>query len=439
MRLYQPTFVVSLPRRLSRFVRLLRQIVVVGAVVSSPALTAGAEDHSYRLMLGDRISIVVFGQAELSGDLFVDGSGNIELPFVGTVQVKDLTLPDCQKAIAERITADGILAHPSVHVRINELRPLYILGDVRLPGTYPFRYGSTVQSALALAGGFRPGELIPGVAEYDFLAADERFRQLSSQRSALLVRRARLQAQRDDVKEFSPAAIPDVANDADIADWIASEKETFNSQAEIRTAQVNLMKSQRPRLQNEIEAVNGQIAFERKQVQIIQHQSDDYDGLLKKGLGLARENMQLKLDEASRESDIWRLSAELSRLQMDVGELDIKVQEVEASFKRQVVSDLQDVRQRLKDLDVTLSSSQDMREIKRRQVEMASGDDGPHSIIITRARSDGGATVIKAEGNLALEPGDIVDFQSSIVQDPRRRKVADNPSGSINPVSTNAP
>jgi polysaccharide export outer membrane protein len=115
-------------------------------------------------------------QAELSGDLFVDGAGNIELPFVGTVQVKDLALPDCQKAIGERITADGILAHPSVHVRINELRPLYILGDVRLPGTYPFRYGSTVQSALALAGGFRPGELIPGVAEYDFLAADERFR-----------------------------------------------------------------------------------------------------------------------------------------------------------------------------------------------------------------------------------------------------------------------
>ena len=150
------------------------------------------------------------------------------------------------------------------------------------------------------------------------------------------------------------------------------------------------MKSQRPRLQNEIEAVNGQIASERRQVQIIQHQSDDYDGLLKKGLGLARENMQLKLDEASRESDIWRLSAELSRLQMDVGELDIKVQEVEASFNRQVVADLQDVRQRLKDLDVTLSSSKDMREIKRRQVEMASAGEGPHLIIITRARSDGG-------------------------------------------------
>ena len=233
MCLHRPTSVVSSPHRLSRVFRLLRQIVVVGAVVSSPALAAGVEDHSYRLMLGDRISIVVFGQAELSGDLFVDGSGNIELPFVGTVQVKDLTLPDCQQAIAERITADGILAHPSVHVRISELRPLYILGNVRLPGTYPFRYGSTVQSALALAGGFRPGELIPGVAEYDFLAADERFRQLSSQRNALLVRRARLQAQRDDAKEFSPTAIPGVANDSDIADWIASEKETFNSQVEI--------------------------------------------------------------------------------------------------------------------------------------------------------------------------------------------------------------
>ena len=81
MCLRRPTSVVSLPRRLSRFVRLLRQIVVMGAVVSSPALAAGTEDHSYRLVLGDRISIVVFGQAELSGDQLVDGSGNVRWLF----------------------------------------------------------------------------------------------------------------------------------------------------------------------------------------------------------------------------------------------------------------------------------------------------------------------------------------------------------------------
>ena len=82
-----------------------------------------------------------------------------------------------EQRIVERL-ADGILVNPSVFVRVAELRPVQILGDVRAPGSYPFRYGSMVKSAIAQAGGLGTAER--GSAISDLLLADERVRTLGA-------------------------------------------------------------------------------------------------------------------------------------------------------------------------------------------------------------------------------------------------------------------
>src|SRR5258708_5001144 len=77
-------------------------------------------DRPYRLAPGDRIMVNVFGQLELSGDILVDGGGVIVLPFIGSLLVKDLTIVECQKAITDRLAAEGVVAHPAVTVRVTE-------------------------------------------------------------------------------------------------------------------------------------------------------------------------------------------------------------------------------------------------------------------------------------------------------------------------------
>src|SRR5258707_1314528 len=179
----------------------VRVAVLLGALVFSLPLSAEAagDSRAYRLAPGDRIAVMVFGQAELSGDILIDGAGNILLPFIGPIEVKGLTVDECQERIHDQL-ANGILKQPSVSVRISELRPLYVLGDVRVPGVYPFRYGSTVKSVVAAAGGFGLAE--QGATISDVLLADERVRQLSVQKRSLLVRRARIEAQRNGKDRF---------------------------------------------------------------------------------------------------------------------------------------------------------------------------------------------------------------------------------------------
>jgi polysaccharide biosynthesis/export protein len=401
--------------------RCIRAAALLGALAFSFPLLADSpgDSRAYRLGPGDRITVTVFGQAELSGDILVDGAGNILLPFVGPIEVKDLTTLECQNLVRDRL-ADGILKQPSVSVRISELRPLYILGDVSAPGAYPFRYGSTVQSAVAVAGGFGLPQLVQGAAVSEFLLADERVRQLSFQKQALLVRRARLEAQRDGMKTFSPPAPQGMTEGAptfggsatqqQASSIVADETDIFEAQAAILQRQLDLLGSQKPRIEKEIESFNGQIEAAKKQLEVVKQQADQYSRLVKQGLGIVNSELQLRLTEANHESELWRITTEVLRLQMEAGELDLKIHEAEASFKRQVITELRDVRERLRELDVTLPSAREIREVKLQQAGSIAGAEAARSISITRTRN-GEATVFQATQTTTLEPGDIIDVK----------------------------
>ena len=50
----------------------------------------------------------------------------------------------------------GFIREPSVAVEIEAYRPFFILGEVAAPGQYPYVPNMTVESAVAIAGGFSP-------------------------------------------------------------------------------------------------------------------------------------------------------------------------------------------------------------------------------------------------------------------------------------------
>jgi polysaccharide export outer membrane protein len=389
------------------------QAACLAVLLFPAALSAeGVDGRTYRLAPGDRITVTVFGQPELSGDMLIDDAGAIIVALTDPIEVKDLTLLECQKRIVERL-ADGILLKPSVSVRIAELRPLSVLGDVRLPGAYPFRYGNTVQSAVALAGGFGPGDLLRNTAISEFLLAEERVRQLTLQKRTLLVRRARLEAQRDGQDTFSAPAFSNADDDKDIVKIVANEKDIFATQGAILRDQIDLLRSEKPHLQEQIEANTEQGTAGKKQLDMIQQQIDRYEKLFKQGLGTQNNDFQYRVLEANQEAAVWRLLSDVSRLQMQSGELDFKIREVEAIFKRQVATELQETRDRLNELEVTLPAAVRIRDVKLQYAGGAATQGGKHSISITRTRN-GHAVVLDATETTPVEPGDVIDVKNDM-------------------------
>ncbi len=117
--------------------------------------TAYEYGAGYRVGAGDRLTVRVAGEADLTADYLVDGSGNISMPYVQSLTVAGLSTPKIEDLITSRLRA-GYLRDPKVSVQVTTPRPFYILGEVTTAGSFSYQPGITIQNAVAIAGGYSP-------------------------------------------------------------------------------------------------------------------------------------------------------------------------------------------------------------------------------------------------------------------------------------------
>jgi polysaccharide export outer membrane protein len=124
--------------------------------VMVPALYVPAPNEGpYTLDSGDRLRIVVFGQDGLTNSYAVDSSGHIDMPLIGSVQARGATTDQLANQISGQLR-EGFIREPHVAVEVEAYRPFFILGEVTAPGQYPYVANMTVETAVAIAGGFGP-------------------------------------------------------------------------------------------------------------------------------------------------------------------------------------------------------------------------------------------------------------------------------------------
>lgn len=138
----------------------MRQIAArlwpLAAVVLLTLPAAGQDGRAggYRLGPRDQISIQVFEEPDLSGELTVNEDGTIRLPLVGNVQAEGLTADELAARL-KTILEDQLLQRASVSVEVLEFRsrPISVLGAVRAPGSLNFSGRLTLLEAITAAGG----------------------------------------------------------------------------------------------------------------------------------------------------------------------------------------------------------------------------------------------------------------------------------------------
>jgi polysaccharide export outer membrane protein len=112
-------------------------------------------DPDYHLDAGDRLRVVVYGQEGLTNSYAIGAGGNITMPLIGSVPARGMTPAGLAASITGHLR-NGFIREPSVAVEIEAYRPFFILGEVAAPGQYPFVPNMSVESAVAIAGGFSP-------------------------------------------------------------------------------------------------------------------------------------------------------------------------------------------------------------------------------------------------------------------------------------------
>jgi polysaccharide export outer membrane protein len=125
------------------------------AAAYAAAPMPAVHDTSYKLDAGDKLRVVVYGQEGLTNTYAIDAGGSITMPLIGAVPARGRTPAGLAAAITAKLR-NGYIRDPSVAVEIESYRPFFILGEVAAPGQYPYVPTMSVESAVAIAGGFSP-------------------------------------------------------------------------------------------------------------------------------------------------------------------------------------------------------------------------------------------------------------------------------------------
>jgi len=106
----------------------------------------------------DTLVITSYDQPELTGRFTIEADGTFTYPLIGRVSVGGMTLRGVQSAIESQLLEGGFFRAPQVAVAIDQYRSqkIYIVGEVRSPGSYPLSGNMRLVEALALAGSTLP-------------------------------------------------------------------------------------------------------------------------------------------------------------------------------------------------------------------------------------------------------------------------------------------
>lgn len=134
---------------------------VVVAAVAALALMASASsaqadsmaDGNFALAPGDTLKFDILDDIKDPVDLPIATDGSIQVPYIGTVTVANLTVAEALEELSRVYVDKHIFVTPKLGLSVAAYRPIFVIGDARQPGSYPYQPHLTVEKALGLAGG----------------------------------------------------------------------------------------------------------------------------------------------------------------------------------------------------------------------------------------------------------------------------------------------
>jgi polysaccharide export outer membrane protein len=112
-----------------------------------------AQTNDYVVGPQDLLTITVWDQSDLTGKFNIEADGTFTFPLIGRIKGGGLTLRELEGELKKRL-ADGYFKNPQLSVAVEQYRSqrIFIVGEVRQPGTYPLTGDMTLIEAFARAG-----------------------------------------------------------------------------------------------------------------------------------------------------------------------------------------------------------------------------------------------------------------------------------------------
>ena len=323
-------------------------VPILAFIISGPgsnyAFSAQKSEMDFELAAGDVVRLDILDDDKEPVDLPVATDGSIQAPFLGAVPVAGLTVSEALAELTRKYVEQRIFVVPKLGFSVAAYRPVFVVGDVRQPGSFPFQPQLTVEKAIGLAG----GQLASDPTEDPVLARARLRGELETIEASIIKEAlafARLTAELAGRSEILPDDLPPTARDyvnGPLADSVRevelriakADNDGFSAQQTVLQEQIAEAEKGMVLLNQLLENVNGTI-------ELAQGDLDRSQELNKRGLNTKSDvsNLQRRLsEEEGRQLEVLN---NISQGRRDIGLLKSRL--VELAQKRLVdaLTDLQ--------------------------------------------------------------------------------------------------
>lgn len=344
----------------------------------------------------------------LSGEFIVAQDGTLSLPVIGRLPVGSLDEADLAARIAEELKDKiGLVRAPEATVAVIKYPPIYVVGDVKLPGTYEFRPGLTALQALVVGGGEKnPDSDGPALPDRTELVANLRGLENAIMRTRIKI--ARFHAELSDGKEPKfdlPAGMES-----------REARAVYEQEKAVMTARFNLLQRQaksftelRDLLRVELETLDKKADSAEADIKSVAKELNLFKTMVDKGIALPARQGDLERMLRSYSAARLDVSADAMRAKQNISEASRNLEGLYDRQRTEVNIELQTEQANLDQMLVKREAAQNqMLRILAKQDKVSDTGDPTVLVFSLDRLVDGRTREIAASNDTVLQPGDVL-------------------------------
>jgi polysaccharide biosynthesis/export protein len=132
-------------------------VLLVGAILLLGRVAdIDAQEAAYTVKPGDTLTVSVWKEPDLTGEVLVTPDGAFAFPLVGQIDARGKSVTELQQIVIDRLKK--YISDPVVTIAVHEIKgnKVYVIGQVAHPGEFIVNPRVDVMQALSMAGGTTP-------------------------------------------------------------------------------------------------------------------------------------------------------------------------------------------------------------------------------------------------------------------------------------------
>jgi len=344
---------------------------------------------------------------DLNGEYVVAPDGTLGLPLAGRIVAEGkgaaTIAEEIATAMSDRLVSQNAL---QVAVDIISFRPIYVLGAVRTPGSYPYAPGMTVLQAIGLAGG--PSQ---GAVEYQrntrtALGSLGNYEVLNLALLRRLATEARLSAE---IEGLVAVQRPPELEGVVVANQLMTqERAIFAARNAALASALSQLDGLEVLLQRQIAQLNEQVTLRERQLELVTEELANATDLVARGLTVAGRGIELESRLADQEIRLLELFTARLNAEQRLNEAGRERLDLVNTRTREVAEELLIVRSDIAELRIKMRTEAALyAEATRHEDGFVQMEGlGAPEVELTRQRAE---PVLVQRSDL-LQPGDVLEL-----------------------------